>query len=148
MAFKAPILAGFGLLTLYFVFSRLWTWYSGYQFAKAHGCKPAKKLPQSERIVGYQFFKEQKENGAKQQLLNAGVKRFRAVGNTFSLVISGRWAITTIEPENIKAVLATNFNDFGLGGRMEALGPFLGTGIFTADGAHWEHSRVFVSPQY
>jgi hypothetical protein len=37
----------------------------------------------------------------------------------------------TIDPENVKALLATNFKDFGLGQRLDALGPLLGEGIFT-----------------
>lgn len=37
----------------------------------------------------------------------------------------------TIDPENVKAVLATNFKDFGLGQRQRAFGPLLGQGIFT-----------------
>jgi hypothetical protein len=37
----------------------------------------------------------------------------------------------TIDPENVKALLATNFKDFGLGQRLDAFGPLLGEGIFT-----------------
>jgi hypothetical protein len=55
----------------------------------------------------------------------------------------GHTFITTDEPENVKAILATNFKDFGIGKRLEAFGPQFGSGIFTTDGAHWEHSRVF-----
>lgn len=61
---------------------------------------------------------------------------------TWSSTAMGRVFVNTIDPENIKAVLATNFNDFGLGHRLHTFGPLLGKGIFTTDGAHWEHSRV------
>jgi hypothetical protein len=54
----------------------------------------------------------------------------------------GRTFFNTIDPELVKAVLATNFKDFGLGDRHRPFGPLLGRGIFTSDGAQWEHSRV------
>lgn len=54
----------------------------------------------------------------------------------------GQDFICTIDPENIKAILSTNFADFGLGGRSESLSPLLGRGIFVSDGPKWEHSRV------
>lgn len=63
---------------------------------------------------------------------------------TWSSTAMGRVFINTIDPENIKTVLATSFNDFGLGHRLHTFGPLLGRGIFTTDGAHWEHSRVCV----
>jgi len=39
--------------------------------------------------------------------------------------------INTIEPENVKHILATNFKDFGIGERQDAFGALLGQGIFT-----------------
>jgi cytochrome P450 len=55
----------------------------------------------------------------------------------------------TIEPENIKTVLATNFKDFSLGKRRhDNFFPLLGDGIFTLDGAGWEHSRALLRPQF
>lgn len=64
---------------------------------------------------------------------------------TWSSTAMGRVFVNTIDPENIKAILATNFNDFGLGHRLHTFGPLLGSGIFTTDGTHWEHSRVRIN---
>ncbi|KAB8070020.1 cytochrome P450 [Aspergillus leporis] len=50
----------------------------------------------------------------------------------------------TIEPENVKAVLSTHFEDYILGTRLKAFGPLLGSGIFTTDGSQWQHSRVMI----
>lgn len=113
-----------------------------YRFARANGCKPPKRFPQSERFIGYQHFKQQLAFSKAKMVLPAGLKRFREVGNTFSVVALGLEVIATTEPENIKAILATSFKDFGLGGRLDAIGALLGQGIFTSDGLHWEHSRV------
>ena len=69
-------------------------------------------------------------------------ERFLANGPTYSSITLGLKFFHTIDPENVKAILATNFSDFGLGVRYKTFGPLLGRGIFTSDGAAWEHSRV------
>lgn len=58
-----------------------------------------------------------------------------------SVVMLGQKFISTSDSENIKAVLATKFKDFDLRERNDAFGPFLGSGVFAADGAHWEKSE-------
>ena len=63
-----------------------------------------------------------------------------------SLIFIG---INTCEPEIVKAILSTKFNDFGLGARRKRLFfPFLGPGIFDTDGAAWEHSRALIRPNF
>lgn len=67
---------------------------------------------------------------------------------TFSMFLGGNFAVTTRDPENIKAVLATNFNHYQFGQRKQMLGPLLGEGIFTLDGEGWKHSRTMLRPQF
>ncbi|KAF7928892.1 uncharacterized protein EAE97_009734 [Botrytis byssoidea] len=56
---------------------------------------------------------------------------------------------TSIDPENVKAVLATQFADFDLGPvRIGALWPMLGKGIFTQDGHEWKVTRDMMRPQF
>ncbi|KFX94096.1 hypothetical protein V490_04524 [Pseudogymnoascus sp. VKM F-3557] len=81
-------------------------------------------------------------------MLPSTVEQHKELGNTFSIVIPGQTAISTIEPENLKAVLATQFHDFGIGKRHRGMGALLGHGIFTSDGAHWERSRALVRPSF
>jgi hypothetical protein len=61
----------------------------------------------------------------------------------------GERVILTAEPENIKAILATQFKDYGKG---EAFRKdwynFLGNGIFTTDGELWHNSRQLIRPQF
>jgi cytochrome P450 len=54
----------------------------------------------------------------------------------------------TIDPENVKTILATNFRDYSLGVRHEQLKPLLGSGIFTLSGEGWRHSRALLRPQF
>ncbi|CAF9926024.1 MAG: hypothetical protein ALECFALPRED_003339 [Alectoria fallacina] len=59
-----------------------------------------------------------------------------------------RW-IFTADPGNIKAILATQFQDFGKGKRFhEDWKPFLGDSIFTTDGQQWHDSRQLIRPQF
>ncbi|KAI1102772.1 cytochrome P450 monooxygenase CYP539B5 [Jackrogersella minutella] len=55
----------------------------------------------------------------------------------------------TRDPEHIKAVLATQFADFGKGPRFHDLWrPFLGDSIFTTDGQLWHDSRSLIRPMF
>ncbi|KAK6454753.1 cytochrome P450 52A12 (DH-ALK2) [Scheffersomyces xylosifermentans] len=67
---------------------------------------------------------------------------------TCTFMVMGNQVIATKDPENIKAVLATQFNDFALGDRHAQFKPLLGDGIFTLDGEGWKHSRTMLRPQF
>jgi hypothetical protein len=56
----------------------------------------------------------------------------------------GQTMFATIDPENVKTILATQFEDFDLGQRLALWAPLAGAGIFTTDGAHWEVSNLFL----
>ncbi|MCJ1312108.1 hypothetical protein MMC25_005782 [Agyrium rufum] len=52
-----------------------------------------------------------------------------------------------MEPSNIQAVLALNFDHWGVAPIREVpIEPFLGKGLFTSDGKYWEHSRSLLKP--
>lgn len=131
-----------GFVALYAILSKVTVYVQGRRFAKAHGCLPAKAYPQSETIMGYNLYNEFKAASLGKRIGEANYERYQKMGTTYTFSVLGRYAVVTIDPENIKTVLATNFKDYGLGGRQKAFGPLLGHGIFTTDGAHWEHSRV------
>lgn len=59
--------------------------------------------------------------------------------------------IQTKHPENMKALLATQFGEKGYDFgelREKQLGPLLGNGIFAISGKKWEHSRAILRPQF
>ncbi|KAI7278545.1 hypothetical protein KC343_g2249 [Hortaea werneckii] len=63
--------------------------------------------------------------------------------------LGGAQNIETIEPANVKAILATRFDDWIIGERRHrALRPCQGHNIFTSDGAFWRHSRALLRPQF
>jgi cytochrome P450 len=50
----------------------------------------------------------------------------------------GVTALVTLDPQNVQAILATQFNHFELGAvRRGTFSPLLGNGIFTTDGKEW-----------
>lgn len=55
--------------------------------------------------------------------------------------------LNTIDPLNIQAILATQFQDFELGQQLNRR-LLLGKCIFTTDGPFWEHSRAMFKPQF
>lgn len=60
-----------------------------------------------------------------------------------------RRAIFTADPENIKAILATQFSDFGKGEIFHReWAEFLGDSIFVTDGQQWHTSRQLLRPQF
>lgn len=72
-----------------------------------------------------------------------------AGGPTMMAEILGSKTVITVEPENIKAILATQFDQYGKGQKFtSAFRDFLGNGIFNTDGPIWKHSRAMLRPQF
>ncbi|CAG8973096.1 hypothetical protein HYALB_00007573 [Hymenoscyphus albidus] len=62
---------------------------------------------------------------------------------------AGRRIIFTADPENIKAILATQFASYGKGKPFhEEWKEFLGDSIFTTDEDQWHDSRQLIRPQF
>ncbi|EIW81931.1 cytochrome P450 monooxygenase pc-2 [Coniophora puteana RWD-64-598 SS2] len=72
---------------------------------------------------------------------------FKAVGNTMNSRIFWENRIETIEPEYIKAMLATQFNSHAKGeSSIDSAKSLLGTGVFNADGETWKFHRSVTRP--
>ncbi|KAK4227050.1 putative cytochrome P450 [Podospora fimiseda] len=57
--------------------------------------------------------------------------------------------ITTRDPVNVQAMLATNSSDWDVGeARTASWQPLFGDGVFTSRGEEWKHSRALVRPQF
>lgn len=73
---------------------------------------------------------------------------FNGDNESYVVRIGGQDLFVTADPENIKALLAHQFNDFELGLRHSHFKPLLGSGIFTLDNAAWKHSRALLRPNF
>ncbi|KUL82189.1 hypothetical protein ZTR_09579 [Talaromyces verruculosus] len=77
------------------------------------------------------------------------VERYNAMGPryTWRTRMLGSEHYTTADPKNIQAILATQFNDFGMGqARSRGLKTVLGRSIFAVDGSDWHSAREVVRP--
>lgn len=118
-----------------------------YRFCKKFGCK---EVP----AVSTGFFGARAVYEALSSMWNGRLLEFlygKIAGSeykTFKLSVAGQRILFTLDPENIKAVLATQFNDFALGSRHAHFLPLLGDGIFTLDAHGWKTSRAMLRPQF
>jgi hypothetical protein len=102
------------------------------KFKQQNGCQPIyNRLPQLERVIGVDLYRTQINASKDGKILELAKSRYDTYGMTWSARMMGQTYINTIDIENVKAILAGNFKDFGLGQREEAFGPMLGQGIFT-----------------
>ncbi|KAK1982344.1 cytochrome P-450 [Colletotrichum cereale] len=76
--------------------------------------------------------------------------RFAALGAyTFRVSLLCTANLVTADPRNIRALLATQFSDFGMGlARSTNLKTVLGRSIFAADGAAWRAAREMMRPLF
>jgi len=116
-------------------------------FAKSHNCLPPSRLPSA--FLGLPNWVRLMRAAKRGDVPDHITNRYSTYGNTWKGRVFFDTTIGTIEPENIKTILATGFKDFALGSqRHDSFYPLLGDGIFTLDGAGWEHSRANLRPQF
>ncbi|KAL3475925.1 putative cytochrome P450 family protein [Aspergillus californicus] len=120
------------------------------QLSKKHGCSPPvtrhMRWPWgSERILKLLRFK----GDILDDLVSASFAQLGrwTIQVTMPLVLKP--SLLVADPANVKAVLSTSFADWGVGPRrLQQFGPFLGLGIFTADGHSWSSARGIVRPVF
>lgn len=124
-------------------------YYARLKLIRQRGCQPPPSLPQKDPFFGldvvYQMFRS-----AKERRRNMSMKeQVDIYGRTFQSKPYGNTTIFTIEPRNLQAVFATDFESYGLEPlRLFVFEPFIGKGIITTDGAFWEHSRALIRPTF
>ncbi|RDW62146.1 hypothetical protein BP6252_11579 [Coleophoma cylindrospora] len=149
------ILFGLGILASYALL-RIVQYVITYQrrsiIIRNNGCKPPPKYPHKDPFFGFDLFRENARRLREGKFLDGIIPRYNAVNGgvtTFTSLFLGTTIINTIEPENVKTILATKFKDFHLPQtRKDAFRPVFGHGIFTTDGKDWEDSRALLRPNF
>jgi cytochrome P450 len=118
------------------------------RFKNANGCLPCPKIGAIDPILGIDRVIINMRVAKEHNLLEFNKAHFDRLGHTFYASALGKTFFMTRDPENVKTILATKFNDFGLGNREKSLGHLLGRGIFTTDGERWAHSRAMIRPNF
>ncbi|KAJ5261278.1 hypothetical protein N7478_011873 [Penicillium angulare] len=116
------------------------------KLSKSLHCEPCARGPRG--FLGIPAFLTLAKAVHEKRWIDYLCDQYGIYGNTFNQFMFGRELMATIEPENVKAILATQFKDFSLGTRHEQFYPLLGDGIFTLDGAGWSHARGLLRPQF
>src|SRR5690242_4271284 len=95
-----------------------------------HGCR-APPTPAESDPFGLKDIRESTEAYHSKTLLQRTCAQYDRYGKTYTSRFMTQKVIHTIEPENIKAVLSTNFYDYGVGWRRKhAFRPLLGDSLF------------------
>lgn len=117
---------------------------------RIYGTKPAIVYAHREPILGIDWLLDMVKAIKDNQLLEVWHERFAHVGNTFWHLSTGSWMVLTNEPENMKAVLSTNFEDWPIGGVRQkttllTVGPH---SIFSVNGKEWQNARALIRPSF
>lgn len=98
------------------------------------------------KLYGVDVIREMVRSGKEGRMHEASrIRNWSNGRKTLKFNLAGRRVISTIEPEIVKTILSTKFQDYSLGERRkEVFIPIFGHGIFSTDGASWERSRAMV----
>jgi hypothetical protein len=142
------------LLPLFIWAALVWLAYTCHVFlkqrscAQQNGCKESTKISQ-ESFIGYAMIRESFDAFKNSKYLQIGKERFDELGDTFTFRQLGKLGVNTNDPINVKAILSSQFHDFGVGQkRSKVFDPLIGHGILTADGYSWEKARKLVRPSF
>ena len=147
------LVASVAIYASYYVYWQLTVGAKRRRMIRDNGCLPVKTNSEYnswvETFFGIKGFRESHKAFRAHTLLETARGRFQRHGNTLKTHILGTPLYSTIEPENLKTIMATKFNDWNLPDRRKtAFVPLLGHGIFTTDGAAWHRSRELLRPNF
>lgn len=130
-------------LILYVLFKRI----RGAYLSKKWGCGAPYVI--GPKYFGLDFLIQQNKVLDLGYFLEDNLAHFKSINrHTVNINLLGRPLIMTYNSENVKAALATQFNNFSIGVRGPAFSPLLGHGIFCSEGDRWKSSREMLRPQF
>ncbi|TLD22412.1 hypothetical protein PspLS_07903 [Pyricularia sp. CBS 133598] len=118
--------------------------------ARSLGCLPAKIYPHKDPVVGLDYFLKALRAAGAGQFFNFARENLTNIGHTHYAMALGSWVLHTDEPENIKSILATDFDSWEVAGPrllpvLSVLGP---KSIFTSNGEDWHQARSMLRPSF
>ena len=119
-------------------------------FIRAHACRPARHITWTrEPLLGLDFMAKCVSFSRTGFYMRFLASRFTTVGTTYLTRRLAYDTLHTADPENIKYMLATGFENYGLAKlRIDAMRPLFGEGIFTTNGGMWSHYRAVLRPSF
>jgi len=118
--------------------------------ARKKGCKPANALPQRDPILGLDVFYRTIKSAGKGRIVQQWHEWFLENGNTFTTKYLGTKTFFINEPENIKAVLTREFENFPIRGpRLTSTLLLVGkNSILSTNGKEWHDARALIRPTF
>ncbi|KAI2468865.1 cytochrome P450 [Annulohypoxylon bovei var. microspora] len=114
------------------------------------GCEPVPSFPND--LLGVRFLLDTARQIKANTLLVGWTRLFGTLGHTFKhrMFPNPGVIIATDEPENVRAVLSAQFDDWDIPRmRIRAFLPVLGHhSIFTTNGDAWRHARATLRPAF
>ncbi|KAH7316614.1 cytochrome P450 [Stachybotrys elegans] len=117
---------------------------------RIHNCQPAPSYPHSDPLLGIDWTMTLMRKAQANETLQWFHGLYTEVGNTHWNNNLGTWNLTTNEPENVKAILATQFESWPIASLrlrfgLLALGPHA---IFSTNGHEWQEARAMIRPSF
>ena len=142
MGMALLIIAGCITAVLYLAYEYFAFYTSRRNFIQSQGCQAPSTLPHKDPLFGLDAVRDTFCAIKEKRSIARQIELYTQYGSTFSSKFFMTPVISTIEPENIKTVLSSRFEDYGVGSRRKnAFAPLLGRSIFQVDGPQWKHSR-------
>jgi cytochrome P450 len=117
---------------------------------RLRGCKPAAMYPHRDRLLGTDWVVDMMRAARANKILQTWDGLFKNVANTFWVHNVGSWIVTTNEPDNVKALLATDFDAWVIGSVRQSFA-LLALGrhaIFSVNGPEWHTARAMIRPSF
>ncbi|KAI2463008.1 cytochrome P450 [Annulohypoxylon bovei var. microspora] len=142
LALLASSVAAFAAYRLYLTYTRRLT-------VQQHGCQPAARYKHKDPVFGLDIFLRTGDAISKNQFLVEHQRRYDTYGHTFESLNFGSHGVSSIHPENLRAVFSKNAADWGVQPlRLHSMSPFCGTGFITTDGSDWKVSHDLLKPGF
>lgn len=112
-----------------------------------NGCQPAySTYPVKEPYMAADWLYKIIQSARKKRMLDFFSEQLNVYGNTFTVTTLRSHAVHTNEPENLKTIAATKFDDWSVRPGRLALEPLMLRSVFMVDGPEWSHARALIRP--
>ncbi|WPH00165.1 putative cytochrome 52A4 [Acrodontium crateriforme] len=150
-AYLTYVYAVLALATFLFVRTFVRAVISEYKLDRLGGRAPSRRSLTPFNVNGLieaiRYFSNNKNAEWWEMIMSRNANKHRPF--TVETITTQMRIIFTVDQDNIKAILASQFSDFGKGPRFrEEWKEFLGLSIFTTDGELWHDSRNLIRPQF
>ncbi|KOS20835.1 Cytochrome P450 52E1 [Escovopsis weberi] len=135
------------LIPVFRVLKAQWHYHRG---TRIHGCQLLPAYPHKDPILGLDLLAKMLNALKEYRVLEQWEENLAKYGRTHWENATGSWYILTSDKENVKAILATQFDNFPiLSMRQKILGMILGPrNIFSTNGPEWHAGRAMIRPSF